>query len=71
MQALKISQQSRCRDAARRWSSASTWSDKQTTWSDGEVFGASLEDMVEMVKTIANRAGRVAKCKVPPVLFSE
>ncbi len=42
---------------------------KRDTYTGGEVLG--LEDVVEMAKTMANCAGRVAECKVPPTLFPE
>ncbi len=35
------------------------------------VEGAGIVDAVEMANTMANRADRVAACKVPPALVSE
>ena len=35
------------------------------------VEGAGIVDVIEMANTMANRADRVAACKVPPALVSE
>ena len=35
------------------------------------VEGAGIVDVIEMANTMANRADRVAACKVPPALISE
>ncbi len=37
----------------------------------GEILGPCLEDVIEMAVNMANRAGRVATCTVPPALQSE
>jgi hypothetical protein len=37
----------------------------------GQVFGAGLEHVVDMASRMANRAGHVAACAVPPNLLSE
>jgi hypothetical protein len=37
----------------------------------GEVFGAGLEDVIDMASSMANCAGYVAAFAVPPPLFSE
>jgi hypothetical protein len=35
------------------------------------VEGAGIVDVIDMANTMANRADRVAACKVPPALTSE
>ncbi len=41
------------------------------TETGGEVFGAGLEDVIDMASSMANRAGNVAAFTVQPILFSE
>jgi hypothetical protein len=35
------------------------------------VEGAGIVDVIDMANSMANRAGRVAACQVPPALVSE
>ncbi len=43
----------------------------QDTDTGSEVFGAGLEDVIDMANSMANRADYVAAFAVPPKVFSE
>jgi hypothetical protein len=44
---------------------------QQDTDTGGAVSGAGLADVFQMANGVANRAGKVAACAVPPPLHSE